>query len=325
MINSNDSLFDEMTKEMKQTQPKQYDTGTRKVTQNPDYLLDLHSKKDAIDGLLLLSNENNSAELIEDIDMEIDNTALLPVDAPKIQDFTLEMSNKEKEKEKTLNQTSRQKTDGKKASGNKNSNQTNKIEKSHRKSLRSHGAPEKDTEMSSSDTSKTPKSPTGRLIITRHRLKKTRAYSPKRKMMKCTACKQEFGDKDELKVHQKHDHESSVCVICNKSFSTKRSLKKHSYTHLEKTIKCLKCDQLFSFNSELKAYSVKHTQTLKFKCDIVGCDKEYYRKSELTTHMVIHGGKKLKCLEKNCKYKHNNKRYIKQHMKNHSNDLLYTC
>ena len=101
-----------------------------------------------------------------------------------------------------------------------------------------------ETESSSTDM---PKSPSGRLIITKHRLKKTLVTTTSVRKVCCTVCHKAFDDKDELKKHHHATHMNSQCDVCNKSFATKRSLHKHSYMYLEKQIKCKDCDQKFSF------------------------------------------------------------------------------
>ena len=141
----------------------------------------------------------------------------------------------------------------------------------------------------------------------------------------CTMCRMAFEDKDDLKKHHHSDHTNSQCEVCNKSFATKKSLRKHSYTHLEKQIKCSDCDQMFSFNSELEIHKIKHSTKPSFRCTVIGCSKEYFRKSELMAHMVNHVGPPIKCSQKGCSYEHTDKRYIEQHMKSHSNELRYGC
>ena len=141
----------------------------------------------------------------------------------------------------------------------------------------------------------------------------------------CTVCHMAFEDKDDLKKHHHSDHTNSQCEVCNKSFATKKSLRKHAYTHLGKQIKCSDCGQRFSFNSELEIHKIEHSTEPSFQCTVIGCNKEYFRKSELMAHMVNHLGPPIKCSQKGCSYKHTDKRYIKQHMKSHSNKLRYGC
>ena len=75
-----------------------------------------------------------------------------------------------------------------------------------------------EVESSSTDT---PKSLSGKLVITRHRLKKPPVKISSCKKVRCTVCRKAFEYKDMLKDHHKKDHTNSLCVVCNKSFATK--------------------------------------------------------------------------------------------------------
>ena len=151
------------------------------------------------------------------------------------------------------------------------------------------------------------------------------ALGIKRKSTAISVCRMAFEDKDDLKKHHHSNHTNSQCEVCNKSFATKKSLRKHSYTDLEKQMKCSNCDQMFSFNSELGIYKINHSTEPSFRCTVIRCSKEYFRKSKLTAHMVNHVDPPIKCSQKGCTYEHTDKRYVKQHMKSHSNELRYGC
>ena len=239
------------------------------------------------------------------IDVEINNEKILSVNALKLPDFTKDMQKTESDKKSKPNSSSGPKP----SQAQRNSNK-------HKPRI----LPE--TESSSTDM---PKSPSGRLIITKHRLKKTPVTTTSVWKVCCTVCRKAFEDKDKLKKHHHATHMNSQCDVCNKSFATKRSFRKHSYIHLEKQIKCKDCDQKFSFNCKLKIHKIKHSTKPMFKCTVIGCEKEYYRKSELTAHMVNHVGPPIKCPEKGCSYEHTDKRYVKQHGKSHLNELRYGC
>ena len=170
-----------------------------------------------------------------------------------------------------------------------------------------------------------PKSPSGKLVITKHRLKKTPVSEPTKRKLRCTVCCKAFEDKDTLKLHHQAAHSNINCEACNKVFATKRSLRKHSYTHLEKQITCGDYGQKFSFNSKLEIHKIKHSTEPTFRCKVFGCNKEYYRKSELTAHIVNHVGQLIQCLEPGCVYGHMDTRYVKQHRRRHTNDLQYGC
>ena len=99
MINSDDSLFEEMTKQMdinnitKGTTPTQTNH-TNEQIESTEKLPDLvKNNKDVVTGLLMLGvNGNIRPEVDLAIDREVNNEELLPVRAPKLPDFAKEMS-----------------------------------------------------------------------------------------------------------------------------------------------------------------------------------------------------------------------------------------
>ena len=191
MIISDDSLFDEMTKQMDGREnntltvsPLASLESEKEHAVADDKLLDLNQKnKDAVTGLLMLGaavNLSMDATVDCAIDEDIDNEAILPVNAPKKLDFIKEMKDEENNKNK----------------GNKRDSVANKPGTSKQKQI----PPE--VESSSTDT---PKSPSGKLVITRQRLKKTPIKIVEWKKVCCTVCRKAFEDKDMLRDHNKRE------------------------------------------------------------------------------------------------------------------------
>ena len=117
-------------------------------------------------------------------------------------------------------------------------------------------------------------------------------------------CDQIVKTKDELRVHHQEVHNIIMCKDCGKGFATKQSLRKHMYTHTTTTdTECILCKKFFIFPSELDAHMIKHNTQPNFSCNIVGCSKTYFRKSELTAHIKMHDGKIWKCQQKGCNMK----------------------
>ena len=114
MINSDDSLFEEMTHQMENKQMEDETNASKAKTPTltpsndamdvegtlPD-LTNQTKNIEAVTGLLLLgAGINQSMDDIIDkkIDAEINNEELLPVDVPKLPDFAREMRKHEKNK-----------------------------------------------------------------------------------------------------------------------------------------------------------------------------------------------------------------------------------
>lgn len=77
------------------------------------------------------------------------------------------------------------------------------------------------------------------------------------KHLKCIVCKKFFLTDKFLKIHVKNDHPSVNilfdCLICNKSFGTKKTLQEHSILHKE-IFKCKYCESGFSAAGLLKEH-----------------------------------------------------------------------
>ena len=54
----------------------------------------------------------------------------------------------------------------------------------------------------------------------------------------------------ELNEHHVKLHKDVLCEVCNKSFKTPSSLKRHSYSHSELKFSCNQCNEAFAFQSE---------------------------------------------------------------------------
>ena len=67
----------------------------------------------------------------------------------------------------------------------------------------------------------------------------------------CPICDIAKTSQDSLRDHIAWRHSDLKCDKCGKQFVTKSMLKKHKYTHLDKSWKCDTCGKLFYFKSEL--------------------------------------------------------------------------
>jgi len=113
---------------------------------------------------------------------------------------------------------------------------------------------------------------------------------------------------------------SFQCQICSKILSTKRNLNMHISNH-NKRIKCKFCEKLFGTQSRFKIHIRDcHENPNSFSCEI--CDKKYFQRSNLTTHMKVHDQNRkrnIKCSQ--CDFATDNKHSFMNHFyfhkKNH--------
>lgn len=76
------------------------------------------------------------------------------------------------------------------------------------------------------------------------------------------------------------------CEACEKSFSTKQTLRYRQYMHTGYPYICETCDKGFRLKALLKLHHHSHSEEMSFLCEI--CDKEYTTKAGLQAHTCIH-------------------------------------
>ena len=160
-------------------------------------------------------------------------------------------------------------------------------------------------------STKSPGSPKGVLKVTCYELIKGTPNKYVHKPLKCSMCDQKVNSKDKLRTYHQEVHNIIACKDCGKGFTTKQSLRKHSYSHTTmNSYECLLCKKFFVFLSELDAHMIKHNTLPNFNCNIVGCSRTYFRKAELTAHIKTHDRKLWKCKHKDCTFKAVDKHYL---------------
>ena len=97
----------------------------------------------------------------------------------------------------------------------------------------------------------------------------------------------------ELNKHHIKMHKDVVCDVCNRSFKTPSSLKRHSYNHGELKFPCDQCNESFAFQSELNFHKSIHKHVLK------------------------HSGMVWDCDEKDCGYSTDDRRNLRAHKRKH--------
>ena len=114
----------------------------------------------------------------------------------------------------------------------------------------------------------------------------------------CTVCgiyKRELGN---LKKHMLiHEGKLPECQICNKQFSSDRTLRNHISLHTgEKTHKCEICGDYFRLRMSLRRHQLnKHpggSSTAKNQCTCPECGKQFVNANNLRLHMFTHSDEK---------------------------------
>ena len=171
---------------------------------------------------------------IDNVDDEVNNELIMPVDKPKQPDMTKEEKKKEKSKKKCDRKS------------NKKEYQDKTLKKS-KQDKAENGKPASTTTTTVFPSSpKSPGSPRGVLKVTRCELRKGKPNKYIAKPLKCSMCDKVVKSKEELRNHHQDVHNIISCKECRKGFVTKQSLRKHTYTHTTKNnYECILCKKSY--------------------------------------------------------------------------------
>lgn len=129
--------------------------------------------------------------------------------------------------------------------------------------------------------------------------------------LECDICNKFYSSQKTLKEHQiLHFRKISPdykCEICSKTFMRMKTLRRHKLLHdpsfAKIAVSCPICDRRFQSKPGLHAHMLQHKEP-RFNCDL--CDKTYFKKFGLQYHMETFHLK-----ERNFQCPHCNKTYIK--------------
>ncbi|XP_038652578.1 zinc finger protein Rlf isoform X1 [Scyliorhinus canicula] len=111
----------------------------------------------------------------------------------------------------------------------------------------------------------------------------------------CKYCRRHFVSDYHLKAHLKvHSGlEPYICIQmdCNASFQAFADLVKHRKQHKEFRSKCMfkGCNKVFSGSCLLYHHEAQHYREAAYSCNLSGCKKFYFSKSEFQNHLQTHG------------------------------------
>ena len=149
----------------------------------------------------------------------------------------------------------------------------------------------------------------------------------KGKKYNCIYCSVAKSSKREINEHHRKNHGLMTCVDCSKTFPTPDALQRHRYIHssTRELFKCETCGETAAFESDMKRHMAKHITTKKWFCVYPGCNRDFKRKSDLTSHAKTHTGPPQQCPQPGCDYSNANPRNLKRHMKSHSDNKPIKC
>ena len=211
----------------------QTESTPRSVRMNPDA-----TEIETTNLLLQLSNSQSS------LDTEYDNANLMPVNAPRKEDFTRDLRELEEAAVPEQIIQNDQQTAGKgsadsDADSDKTVNYTDNL-------------PAETTELSS---------PKGCLKYKHYGITRKSPSNAPVQNLYCCYCETICHSKKELNQHHKVEHTKVKCPDCVKTFPTPDALSRHHYLNKEShRFKCAICSKLCAFKSDLDLHMAKHTE-----------------------------------------------------------------
>lgn len=143
----------------------------------------------------------------------------------------------------------------------------------------------------------------------------------------CPHCSKTFSGTTGLKSHLKSFHTKGererpyMCDLCGKSYRRK-NLTVHMLRHGEKTKVCdvPGCDRKFFLKTELNSHmKLFHLKQNDFVCPYEDCENSYGKRDRLERHVaVIHEKIREKCPIEGCKFSVGRFDYMRNHVKKHN-------
>ncbi|XP_059181674.1 zinc finger protein 211-like isoform X2 [Centropristis striata] len=146
----------------------------------------------------------------------------------------------------------------------------------------------------------------------------------------CTQCNKTYKTHSVLKHHSLHsarhfnpEAPSFACSICDKSDTSKDSLRVHQRQHSgERPFVCTYCGKRFLSNTVLKSHVRIHTGERPYACFF--CDKTFVQLSQRTVHMRMHT-KEKPYLCSTCGKTFPSSGALLVHSRNHTGERPYQC
>ncbi|XP_005459181.1 zinc finger and SCAN domain-containing protein 2 isoform X5 [Oreochromis niloticus] len=139
----------------------------------------------------------------------------------------------------------------------------------------------------------------------------------------CGVCGKTLESVEKLKEHLQNYQKTYKCLICGKSFYSRKSFRSHvSFHTANKLFKCNVCSKTFPRMSALRIHRLIHGEEKLYQCDI--CPKSFGLKGQLTAHTKTHTRKeRYHC--KICGKSVSDRRALSRHKLTHTGERQYCC
>ncbi|CAL1299599.1 unnamed protein product [Larinioides sclopetarius] len=136
----------------------------------------------------------------------------------------------------------------------------------------------------------------------------------------CMICKKSFTSKKKLKDHNTKHHFFRHCPNCPKTFQQTRKFMLHLRSHLDDhPYECKICLECFNKKEDLLTHKKGHKNPRKLNCDM--CSEVFPHRGSLNRHRLVHNGPPYVCEE--CCASFSNIADISVHSKNHVHRCIF--
>ena len=266
-------------------------TTPRSVLTDPDT-----NELETANTLLQLGNLDDN---LDEIDKDLNNEQIMPVDNARVEDFTKTMAEED---------TNR---------ADQDSSDTNDSDKTV-----DYTIPDS-TEKETGETT----SPKGTVRYKHYGIRRHSPSVPTTiQRMKCIVCDLVLDSKKQLNHHHRVEHSDVTCPDCDKTFPTPDALQRHRYSHKPDHVYiCDVCGKQCAFQSDLDRHKEKHEEERRWHCNEDECGRDFKRKAELVAHQVVHTGELFECEYPGCPYTNRDPRNVKRHYRVHTKEKRVKC
>ena len=151
---------------------------------------------------------------------------------------------------------------------------------------------------------------------------KTNCEVKETRILTCKDCNKSFeGHPKQYYEHRKTHTVTHSCDQCDKSFASKKKLRRHKILH-DKIYKCKDCSDKFSDWVKYEEHRKSHSKIVKtFYCK--KCDFTANKRKILVKHILKEHKKTYEC--KDCSEKFSNKIAFEKHKKTHQEVKIFPC